>query len=158
MEGMRAFAARHLHDVARDSTYVLCVDTVGSPHLVLAEAEGMLRLHRYDPELCRLTADCAEREGIPLSTGYEMRFGTDGLIALRHGLPAAMLTSVDDNGTPSNYHWPTDTPERVDYRTLADAVRLCEAAARGLATHTADALTPAGHAEPRARQGTAAAP
>ena len=34
---------------------------------------------------------------------------------------------------PTNYHWPTDTPDRVDYGTVADAARLARAVARRIA-------------------------
>jgi peptidase M28-like protein len=133
MEGMRAFAARHLPDMSREQTQVLCVDTVGSPYLVLAEAEGMLRLRRYDDEFNQLIFACADATGVTLHRGFRMRLGTDGLVALRRGFPAAMLTSVNERGSLSNYHWPTDTPERVDYSRLGDAVRLCECVTRRLA-------------------------
>ena len=133
MEGMRAFARRHFGELPPDRTHLLCVDTVGSPHLVLAEAEGVLRIRSYDPPLKDLVADCADQAGITLRRGLRMRLGTDGYIALRHGIPAAMLTSVDHHGVASNYHWPTDTPDRVDYGNVAGAVELCERVARRLA-------------------------
>jgi hypothetical protein len=133
MEGMRAFATRHFSKLGRERTRVLCVDSVGSPHLVLAEAEGMLQMRDYDEELNELIEACAHAEGISLLRGLRMRLGTDGYLALRHGLPAALLTSIDENGAASNYHWPTDTPDRVDYARLADAVTLCESLARRLA-------------------------
>lgn len=134
MEGMRAFARRHFPDLPRERTRILCVDIVGSPHLVLAEAEGMLRLRRYDEAFNDLIAKCAEEQGVELRRGLQMRFATDGLLGLRHGYTAAMLTSVGDHGAPSNYHWPTDTADRVDYDRLADAVTLCEALVRRLAS------------------------
>jgi Zn-dependent M28 family amino/carboxypeptidase len=132
MEGMRAFAEHHFGSLRLESTYVLCVDAVGSPHLVLVEAEGMLEVRHYDQTFKDLIARCASEAEIPLIRGYTMRLGTDGYIALRHGLPAACLMSVDDKGVCANYHWPTDTPDRVDYRTLEHTVALCEAVVRRL--------------------------
>jgi hypothetical protein len=137
MEGMRAFAARHPEELSPHRTRMLCVDTVGSPQLVLAESEGMARTRDYDRALKDLIADCAEQEGIELRRGFRMRLGTDGYLALRRGVPAAMLMSVDRYGVSSNYHWPTDTAERVDYATLADAVRLSDAVMRRLAHESA---------------------
>jgi len=49
----------------------------------------------------------------------------EGLIALRAGYRTAALASVDDLKVPTNYHWPTDTPDNVDYSTVADCARLC---------------------------------
>lgn len=148
MEGMRAFVARHLPDLARERTNVLCVDTVGSPNLVLADAEGMLLMRAYDREFNELVAACAAAQRVKLIRGLRMRLGTDGLLAIRHGFPAAMLTSVDRHGVPSNYHWPTDTPDRVDYERLEDAVRLCLAALHRLAgqEHEQSTVTPAASA------------
>ena len=45
---------------------------------------------------------------------------------------APSLCSCTDLKQPANYHWPTDTPENVDYGTLSDAVRLTEAVVRRL--------------------------
>lgn len=160
MEGMRAFAARHFPLMAPAQSSVLCVDTVGSPNLVLAEAEGMLLMRDYDPAFNELVADCAQSEGVKLLRHLRMRLGTDGLLAIRHGFPAAMLTSIDRHGAPSNYHWPTDTPERVDYERLVDAVRLCGAVVRRLAEQalSPDAVTPAGAGGRRARPRSAVGP
>lgn len=133
MEGMRAFAARHLSGMSRELTHVVCVDTVGSPHLVLAEAEGMLWMRPYDEGFKQFVWACAEATGVTVHRGFHIRLGTDGLLALRHGFPAAMLTSVGDNGAPSNYHWPTDTPDRVNYAGVEDTVTLCDAVVRRLA-------------------------
>jgi hypothetical protein len=41
--------------------------------------------------------------------------------------------SVNDYGIASNYHWPTDTAERVDYATLGQVITLCERVVRRLA-------------------------
>ena len=160
MEGMRAFADRHLAAMSKELTHVLCVDTVGSPYLVLAEAEGMLRLRRYDDDFNQLISACADETGIALHRGFRMRLGTDGLVALRRGFPAAMLTSVNERGALSNYHRPTDTPERVDYARLEDAMGLCERVIRRLADEppvSPDRLSRAGHDGRRAPRRSAAA-
>lgn len=133
MEGMRAFAARHFPALDPARTRLLCIDTVGSPHLVLAEAEGMLQVRPYDADFNDLIGDCAAQAAIPLRRGVTMRLGTDGYVALRHGIRSAMLMSVDDHGVASNYHWYTDTPDRVDYATLQAAVTLCERVVRRVA-------------------------
>jgi Zn-dependent M28 family amino/carboxypeptidase len=142
MEGMRAFAKRHFPSLPAERTRFICVDCVGSPYLVLAEGEGMLRVRPYDDSLKDLISRCAGSSGIQLLRGLTMRFGTDGYVALRHGYRAAMLMSVDSSGAASNYHWPTDTPDRVNYRTVESAVRLCELVVRNLTRRRA------GHREP----------
>jgi Iap family predicted aminopeptidase len=81
-----------------------------------------------------LVQGCAEELGVEPHRGFLFRNATDGLIPLKAGYPTATLGSVNELNVPSNYHWPTDTPENVDYGTLADAARLCEAVGRKLAT------------------------
>ncbi|MGE5617351.1 MAG: M28 family metallopeptidase [Candidatus Woesearchaeota archaeon] len=133
MEGMRAFFEAHRDELSPERTRFLNVDAVGSPHLVLIEAEGMLQVRQYDEPFKDLIGDCAATAGIPLRRGFTMRLGTDGYVALRNGVPAATLMSANDYGAASNYHWPTDTPDRVDYATVEQAVSLCNLVVRRLA-------------------------
>ena len=50
----------------------------------------------------------------------------------RPGYQCASVASCNEWKNPSNYHWKTDTPENVDYGTVADAIRLSEAVIRKL--------------------------
>jgi hypothetical protein len=133
MEGMQAFARRHLRDVDPSSTWVLCLDTVGSGELVLLEGEGMLRMREYPAAFKALVEDAAREAGVALRRGLRFRNATDGLIALRAGLPTAMIGSCDAYKLPTEYHWPTDTPERVDFAGVARAAAVVEAVVRRLA-------------------------
>ena len=127
MEGMRAFAGRHFGGLEPERTHVVCLDTVGSPELTLVEAEGMLVMRDYDPAFKDLIDGCARDADVELRRGLRFSFATDGLIALKAGYTSALLGSVNRYKAPTNYHWPTDTPDRVDYDTVAGAVTLCEA-------------------------------
>lgn len=125
-EGMSAFAERHFPSLPTESTHVICLDTLGSPRLAVLEGEGMLRMEDY-PEAVRDRVErCAEEAGVDLQRGLRFRSATDGLIALRAGYPCATIVSVDEFKLPTDYHWPTDTAERVDYARVADAARLCQ--------------------------------
>jgi hypothetical protein len=141
MEGMQAFARRHFPALPPERTQVVCVDTVGSPHLALIEGEGMLRMRDYPDELKDLVEDCARVAGVELWRGLRLRNATDGLIALRAGYPTAALGSVTDFKVPANYHWPSDTAENVDHESVGDAVTLCTAIARRLAATYASAAS-----------------
>ena len=132
MEGMRAFARRHFASLPPDRTHVINLDTVGSPRLLLLEGEGMLGISEYPKDFLAIVKSCATELGIDMVPNLRFRNATDGVIALWAGYPTAALASVDEYKAPTNYHWPTDTPERVDYGTVADAARLCEAVVRRL--------------------------
>jgi hypothetical protein len=125
MEGMVAWCDRHLHRFAPATTTVLCLDTVGSPRLVALEGEGMLTMNEYPKDLLAELHAAADELGITLLRNLRFRNATDGLITLKRGYRTAMIGSVDEFKIPPNYHWPTDTADRVDYDSVADAARLC---------------------------------
>jgi hypothetical protein len=131
-EGMSAFAARHFPELPPERTFILSVDTVGSPHLLFLRGEGMFGMTEYPAEALALCDGVAEELGIYLMPDLRLRNATDGVIALAGGYQCAAMCSVTDLKQPSNYHWPTDTPENVNYETLADACRLVEAIVRRL--------------------------
>src|SRR5262249_34037211 len=79
-----------------------------------------------------LVASAAAQASISLDSDVVLRNATDGLYAVKAGYPSAMLGSYADHGAPANYHWPSDTTENVDYRSLADAVEICERVIRRL--------------------------
>lgn len=133
MEGMQAFARRHFPSLPRERTDIVCVDTVGSPHLTLIEGEGMLRMRDYPGDFKDLVEACARESGVELWRGLRLRNATDGLIALRAGYRTTAIGSVTRLKVPANYHWPTDTAENVDHGSVGDAVTLCTAIARKLA-------------------------
>jgi Zn-dependent M28 family amino/carboxypeptidase len=120
-EGMLAFARRHFPRLPRASTSFLCLDTVGSPELVLIEGEGFLRMYEYPSEQKERIVAAARDAGVTIGRGMRFTFATDGLVPLRRGYQAATIGSVTEYLVPSNYHWPTDTADNVDYRSVANA-------------------------------------
>jgi Peptidase family M28 len=122
-EGMFAFARRYFDtELTPGRTSFLSLDTVGSPDLVLIEGEGFLRMYEYPSAMKERVAAAAREAGVALRRGMRFTFATDGLVPLRRGFQAASIGSVTEHLVPSNYHWPTDTPDRVRYDTVAGAV------------------------------------
>jgi hypothetical protein len=121
MEGMQGFMRRHRATLDPAHTTVLCLECVGSPTLALVEAEGMLRMRYYSEAARERLARAAAEAGVELVRGLRTVAASDALIAMRCGYPAAMLASVDSTKFPSNYHWPSDTPENLDWNTIERA-------------------------------------
>jgi hypothetical protein len=132
-DGMLAFARRHFGDLDPARTTFFCLDTVGSPELVLIEGEGFLRMRDYDPSLKDLAQGAADDAGVHVRRGLRFTFATDALVPLRRGYRVAGLGSVNAWLVPSNYHWPTDTPENVDFGSVAGAVEVVLGVAERLA-------------------------
>ena len=130
--GMQAFGERHFPELPTESTFILSVDTVGSPHLCVLRGEGMTAMRDYPARSLALVDGLAAELGINLFPNLRLRNATDGCIALAGGYECASLASCTDLKQPSNYHWPSDVPENVDYASVADAVRLTEALVRRL--------------------------
>ena len=132
-DGIRAFMDRHASELDREATSFLCIDTVGSPRLMMLEGEGPGWMEDYDPELRETVVRVAERDGLALERGFRARASTDAIIPQRHGYRMANISSVNDYHYLSNYHLPTDTAENVNYETVAEAAKVAFALASELA-------------------------
>jgi hypothetical protein len=124
LEGMDAWWRRHRHELLREHTRVVGVETIGSPHLLLLEGEGMLGIREYPKPFLDFVRSCAAEVGAYLFPNLRFQNSTDALIPLKEGYDCALIGSCDDYKFPTNYHWHTDTPDRIDYSTVAEGVRL----------------------------------
>jgi Zn-dependent M28 family amino/carboxypeptidase len=131
MEGMQAFGRRHFAQLARESTEFVCLECVGSPRLCVVEGEGMLRMRDYTESSREALARAGVAAGAELQRGLRTVAATDGLIALRAGYPTCTLGGVDETKFPSNYHWPSDTPDNLDWSSVEGAVEVCVGYLRG---------------------------
>lgn len=126
MEGMQGFARRHFGGLDRGDVQMLCVECVGGPILTLLEGEGMLRMREYPTAAKEAVAAAARAAGVELRRGLRTVAATDALVALRRGYDVATLASVESTNFPSNYHWPSDTPENLNWETIESAIEVCE--------------------------------
>ncbi len=131
-EGMKAFGERHFPTLGRDSTFFLCLESIGSPHLLVLRGEGFLKMREYPPRSLAFMDGLAEELGIWLFPNLRLHNGTDGLESAAAGYETAVLAGCTDLKQPANYHWSHDLAENVDFDTVANAVRLSEAAIRRL--------------------------
>jgi hypothetical protein len=125
---------QHLTPLDPTRTAVLNLETVGSPHLVLLEGEGVTRMEDYtDPAWRDRVADSAAAAGIALTRGQRSRSSTDSVVTSRAGYPTATLTSFDPvTKLLTNYHLMTDLPEHLTYETIASAVTVAVDLVRGM--------------------------
>jgi len=131
-EGMKAFGEHHFPKLPRESTLFLCLESTGSPHLLVLRGEGFLKMREYSPRSLALLDDLAEELGIRLYPNLRTRSGTDGLESLAAGYETAVIASCTDLKQPANYHWWHDLAENVDFNTVANGIHLSERAIRHL--------------------------
>ncbi|HEY5333626.1 MAG TPA: M28 family peptidase, partial [Solirubrobacterales bacterium] len=131
-EGMKAFAERHFADLPKESTFFLCLESIGSPHLLVLRGEGFLKMCDYPAPALELLDRTAAELGIWLYPNLRLHNGTDGMEPLAAGYESAVIAGCDDLKQPSNYHWRSDLAENVDFGTVADGIKLSEAVIRRL--------------------------
>ena len=131
MEGMQAFGRRHFAGLPRETTEFVCIECVGSPELCVVEAEGMLRMRYYTGETRERLARAGLDARVELTRGLRTVAATDALIALRAGYPTCTLGGVDEAKFPAQYHWPTDTPDNLNWTSVEGALAVCEEFVRG---------------------------
>lgn len=131
-EGIKAFGERHFAELPRESTFFLCLESLGSPHLLVLRGEGFLKMREYPARALALMDGLAEELGIWLYPNLRLRNGTDGLEPLAAGYETAALCACNELKQPAYYHWSNDVAANVEFDTVADGIRLSEAAIRRL--------------------------
>ncbi|HEV2857930.1 MAG TPA: M28 family peptidase [Solirubrobacterales bacterium] len=131
-EGMKAWGERHFPQLPRESTFFLCLETIGSPRLLVLRGEGFLKMHEYPQRALGFMDGLAEEMGVELVPNLRLRAGTDGLEPLAAGYETAALCSCNEIKQASNYHWPTDVAANIDYGTLEQAIDVSQEAVRRL--------------------------
>jgi len=141
-DGIRAFVASHRQELSPESTWFLNLDGVGSPHLLMLEAEGPFWMEEYtDPGFRELVEEVAREQGTELERGLRARASTDSVIPSRAGYGSVFIGSLTDWRLQSNYHLMSDTPENLDYGSVARATAL----AYGVAARIAERPPAGGH-------------
>jgi hypothetical protein len=126
MEGMQAFGRRHFRELPPETTEFVCLECVGSPLLCVVEAEGMLRMRHYPEASREALARAGDEAGVELVRGLRTVAATDALIPLRAGYRACTLGGIDETKFPAEYHWPSDTPDNLDWSSVEGAVAICD--------------------------------
>jgi Peptidase family M28 len=130
MEGMQGFARRHFSELAYATTEFVCLECVGSPELCVVEGEGMLKMRDYPADARDALDRAGSLAGVKLRRGLRTVAASDALIPLRAGYKVSMLGGIDDTKFPSNYHWPSDTPENIAWESMEHAAATCESYVR----------------------------
>ena len=98
----------------------------------MVREEGPFRPERYRGADIECADRGAARVGLPPPRRVRLGAWTDPILAVHAGLPAVSLVSVRENAF-TNYHLPTDTPDRVDWASVDACVRLAAGIAEDFA-------------------------
>lgn len=134
-EGIKAFGERHFASLPRESTFFLCLETLGATHLLALQGEGFLRMRDYPPRALALLEKVAKDLDIWLYPNLRTYNGTDALEPRVAGYETAALCSCTDQKQPGRYHWPDDTAANVNYETLEKAISISQETVGHLSRH-----------------------
>lgn len=131
-EGMKAFGERHFDALPRESTFFLCLETLGATHLLALQGEGFLKMRDYPPRALGFVEAVAEDLGVWLYPNLRTYNGTDALEPRVAGYETVALCSCTDQKQPGRYHWPNDVAANVNLGTLERAIEVSDSATRRL--------------------------
>lgn len=131
-EGMKAFGERHFDALPKDSTFFLCLETLGATHLLALQGEGFLKMRDYPPRALAFVEGIAEDLDIWLYPNLRTYNGTDALESRVAGYETVALCSCTDQKQPGRYHWPNDVAANVNFETLERAIEISDSATRRL--------------------------
>jgi hypothetical protein len=118
--GMGSFIRSHQYEIDRETTYFLNLDNLGGGSLRYVIAEGMLKVYPSSPEMIFAAERVAAGEEFKDVRPHVYTLaGLDALVASSRGYKVLSLMGLDESDGIPNWHWPTDTPENVDF-SLAD--------------------------------------
>jgi len=132
-EGIKAFGERHFAELPRESTFFLCLETLGATHLLALRGEGFLKMRDYPPRALAFVECVAGEEGVWLYPNLRTYNGTDALEPRVAGYETVALCSCTDQKQPGRYHWPNDIAANVNFDTVERAINLSDKAVRRLA-------------------------
>lgn len=108
-------------DRVKDSQ-IVNLDNLGTGHVCYIDCEGMLLGHRSSAVLLWLSGKVIAEKKYPIwRAGYRL-LSTDATPALARGYQAMSVMAFDDDGGLPNWHWETDTVDRIEVENI-EAVR-----------------------------------
>ncbi|HSS42358.1 MAG TPA: M28 family peptidase [Solirubrobacterales bacterium] len=131
-EGIKAFGERHFPELPRETTFFLCLETLGATHLLALQGEGFLKMRDYPPRALAFVERIAEEEGVWLYPNLRTYNGTDALEPRVAGYETVALCSCTDQKQPGRYHWPNDVAANVNFETVERAIDLSDTMVRRL--------------------------
>jgi len=119
--GMLRFLEEH-GDSHRDAVFIN-LDNIGAGTLHYMSGEGMFPVYKASNELIAACQRVAERRPeLDVKQGVYNLLSTDAMPALVRGFKAVSFLSMDKAGLLPNWHWPTDTFENIELKTVETAV------------------------------------
>ncbi len=93
---------------------IVNLDNIGTGHVCYIDCEGMLLGHRSSPILLWLSSRVVQKQKFPIWRASYRLLSTDATPALARGYQAMSVMAFDDDGKLPNWHWETDTVDKIE--------------------------------------------
>lgn len=120
--GMMRFLERHGEQL-KDAHFIN-IDNVGKGTIRYTEGEGLIKAFSCSEELMDIARKASERTGIESRPFLSKIYPTNTLPCLVRNHKAISILATDEKGSIYNWHWPTDTCDRLDENTMEKACEL----------------------------------
>lgn len=101
--------------------YFINIDNVGSGRLTYVSDEGLVRTYEADRRLMGAAQSAGDSKGLDLQSRPYHLLTTDATALLARGHRAMSVMAFDERGHLPNWHWMTDTFERVSIENVETA-------------------------------------
>lgn len=99
-------------------SFIINLDNLGTGQLKYTTAEGMLKCYPSDTHLIALIKEGIDALGVNILPGKNTFMTTDAVPAMARGFRAISIRAEDENGLLPNWHWISDTWEKVEEKNL----------------------------------------
>ena len=121
-EGMRSFLRAHRDELPRESTYFVCLDTLGGGDVRFEAAAGWVVTFEMDRHLVELCEAIATTDGDrPRARALRDGYGGDGVLARARRYRSTTISCIPADGIVPGQHTYRDVPDRIDPEALERA-------------------------------------
>jgi hypothetical protein len=120
--GMMRFLEKHGEELK--DAYFINIDNVGKGDIRYTEGEGLIKAFPCSKKLIDIAQKASESAQVGAEGFTSTIYPTNTLPCLVRNHRAISILATDEEGLIYNWHWPTDTYDRLDGNTIDKAYKL----------------------------------
>ncbi|QIB26826.1 M28 family metallopeptidase [Caloranaerobacter azorensis] len=111
-KGMKAFLREYKDKLDKSNTYFIVIDNIGSGNITYLEGEGMIVFKEYNKQLKHIANKL--KDSYNIQKFKNLLLPTDSLPVLNQRFNTISFLGKDKYGNMENYHWHTDTIDKIE--------------------------------------------